>query len=138
MDRRIDLETTVNADLETTVNATLDEVWHLWTTTEGIKSFLVDEANIELEPGGTYEVLFDMSAKEGFRGSEGCCILSYLPQEMLSFTWNAPPTIPKLRKLGPCTWVVVRFESMDDKIVRVKLSFHSRGMRRRLFRNFAS
>jgi len=63
-----------------------------------------------------------MSAKEGFRGSEGCCILSYIPEEMLSFSWNAPPTIPKLRKLGPCTWVVVRFESLDDKIVRVKLT----------------
>jgi len=114
MDRRI--------DVEATVNASLDDVWRLWTTTEGMKSFLVDEADIKLEPGGFYEVFFDMEAVEGSRGSEGCRILSYLPQEMISFSWNAPPTIPELRKLGPCTWVVVRFEAVSDKQTRVKIT----------------
>ena len=114
MDRRIDLEATVSGPL--------DKVWRLWTTTEGMKSFLVDEANIQLEPGGHYEICFDRNAPEGSRGSEGCRILSYLPNEMLSFSWNAPPTIPDLRKLGPCTWVVVRFEALGEKQTRVKIT----------------
>lgn len=114
MDRRI--------DRETTANASLDEVWKLWTTTEGMKSFLVEEASIQLEPGGEYEIYFSKDAPEGSRGSEGCRILSYLPNEMLSFSWNAPPTIPELRKLGPCTWVVVRFEKLGDNETRVKIT----------------
>ncbi|MCP4684446.1 MAG: SRPBCC domain-containing protein [bacterium] len=114
MDRRI--------DLETTVNASADDVWKLWTTSEGMKAFLVEEAHIDLEPGGPYEVYFDKTAPEGSRGSEGCRILSYLPNEMLSFSWNAPPTIPALRQLGPCTWVVVRFISQGDKKTQVKIT----------------
>ena len=109
-------------DLETTVEAGLDEVWRLWTTSEGMKSFLVEEANIKLEPGGSYEIYFNNKGPEGERGSEGCRILSYLPKEMLSFSWNAPPSIPALRKIGPCTWVAVRFEALGEKQTRVKLT----------------
>lgn len=43
----------------------------------------------------------------GFQGSEDCRILSYVPQEMLSFTWNFPPSIPEIR--FEHTWVVLRF-----------------------------
>lgn len=114
MDRRI--------DLEATVGGSIDDLWQLWTTTEGMKSFLVEEADIRLEPGGSFEIYFNSEGADGERGSEGCRILSYLPNEMLSFSWNAPPTIPNLRKLGPCTWVVVRFEAVGEKQTKVKIT----------------
>jgi len=81
------------------------EVWALWASTEGITRWLVEEAKIELRPGGLYEVYFMLDAPEGSRGSETCRVLSFLPERMLSFTWNAPPHLGRTRLLH--TWVVV-------------------------------
>lgn len=81
------------------------EVWTLWTTTEGVTRWLVDQANIDLRPGGLYEVYFMLDAPAGSRGSETCRVLSFLPERMVSFTWNAPPHLARTRHLH--TWVVV-------------------------------
>jgi len=107
---------------EITITAPLPEVWAAWTTTEGVTSFFAPQAEIELKPGGRYELFFDTEAPEGSRGAEGCTVLSYRPMEMLSFTWNAPPTIPNLRKLGPCAWVVVQFDELKDSQVRIRIT----------------
>lgn len=105
---------------ETVVPATLEEVWHAWTTVEGINSFFTPNAEVELRVGGKYEMYFDMSAEPGMRGAEDCHVLSYLPMEMLSYEWNAPPSIPNLRRAGAKTWVVMQFEDLGDNRVRIK------------------
>jgi len=86
------------------------EVWKLWTTKAGLQRWLVDEARVDLIPGGRFEVLFLDQPKDGQRGSEGCRVLSFLPERMLSFTWNAPPGHTRTRFQH--TWVVV--ELADD------------------------
>ncbi len=93
---------------ERTVDADLDEVWNAWTTTEGAESFFAPRAKVDLRIGGQYEMYFVSSAPIGQRGGEGLRILSYLPKEMLSFEWNAPPQFGKLR--GVKTWVVLQFQ----------------------------
>ena len=105
---------------ETVIPASLEEVWQAWTTTEGIQSFFTPNANVELKVGGKYELFFDMSAEPGMRGAEDCHVLSYLPMEMLSYEWNAPPSIPILREAGVKTWVVMQFEDLGDNRVRIK------------------
>ena len=90
--------------LDTIVNAPAAEVWKLWTTSDGMRSFLT-EANVELRIGGPFELYFDPEAPQGSRGSEGCVILSYDPGHMLSFSWNAPPKFAHARTRY--TWVVV-------------------------------
>ncbi|MDF1543868.1 MAG: SRPBCC domain-containing protein [bacterium] len=107
-------------ELDETIAAPLKQVWAAWTTTEGITSWLVQEAEIDLRIGGAYELYFAIEAPKGSRGAEGCKVLSYAPQRMLSFSWNAPPTIPKLRKLGPCTWVVLEFEALDPNKTAIR------------------
>ena len=59
-------------------------------------------------PGGAYEIYFSPESPPGFRGSEGCQILAVQPLEMISFTWNAPPSIPGIRE--QFTHVVIRLE----------------------------
>jgi uncharacterized protein YndB with AHSA1/START domain/uncharacterized protein YciI len=110
---------------EVTVTASAHEVWRAWTTAEGAKTFFAPEAHIELRVGGPYELYFAPSAPEGQRGSEGCRVLSFLPGEMLSFSWSAPPTFPEIRKERTC--VVVRFEDLGDGRVRVRLCHHGWG-----------
>ena len=113
-------EKTRRVELEIVVNASLDDVWRAWTTNEGVRSFFSERANVRLAIGGPFEMFFVSDAPKGQQGSEGCKILSYLPKEMLSFSWNAPPKFAHAR--GRFTWVVLRFEELSGSHVRVKLS----------------
>jgi uncharacterized protein YndB with AHSA1/START domain/uncharacterized protein YciI len=108
---------TVKAD----VPASRADVWRVWTTSEGMKSFLVEDAHIELRVGGPFELYFDAQAAPGLRGSKGCHILSYIPERMLSFEWNAPPSIPNLRNANTRNWVVVFFEEKSDHDTSITL-----------------
>jgi uncharacterized protein YndB with AHSA1/START domain len=103
-----------------TVSTSVADVWQAWTTPEGALTFFAPKANVELKIGGRYEMLFNPDEPPGSQGGEGLKILSYLPQEMLSFTWNAPPKYPTVRNQH--TWVVVQFEPVDADNTRVKLT----------------
>ncbi len=108
---------------EIVMNASRAEVWHLWTTNEGMRAALgLTGTDIDLKLGGKFEIYFSMSPPAGQRGSEGCTILSYDPLEMFAFTWNAPPTIPALRDKGAKTQVVVRFSTVDGEKTKVHLT----------------
>jgi uncharacterized protein YndB with AHSA1/START domain/uncharacterized protein YciI len=108
-------------DLETVIPAPIDSVWQAWTTSDGFKSFLVADARVELRVGGPFELYFAEDSPPGLRGSEGCHILSYIPGRLLSFEWNAPPSIPNLRNANMRNWVVVFFEAVSPVETRLKL-----------------
>ncbi len=84
------------------------ELWPLWTTRAGITKWLVDEAKIELRPGGAYEVYFLTDGPKGLQGSETCRVLSFVHERMVSFSWNAPPHLARTRWRH--TWVVIELE----------------------------
>jgi uncharacterized protein YndB with AHSA1/START domain len=107
---------------EVEVSGPIESVYQKWSTEAGLKSFLVQGAKVELRTGGPFEIYFDMEAAEGSRGSEGCQVLSYLPNEMLSFTWNAPPKFTEIRKNGPHTFVVLQFFPVGKDKTRIKLT----------------
>ncbi len=109
MNEQSSTEKIINCQIE--VPASLDRVWSAWTTEEGVKSFFAPNCRIELKPGGSYEMLFDLNAKEGMQGGEGMIILAIQSMQMLSFTWNAPPSLPNVR--GQMTHVTVRFNKID-------------------------
>lgn len=90
---------------EATVKAPLRAVWKAWTTDEGVRTFFAPDSNVELKIGGLYEIFFLPDAAEGDKGSDGMRVLSFLPEKMLSFEWNNPPSLPEVR--GEKTWVVV-------------------------------
>jgi uncharacterized protein YndB with AHSA1/START domain/predicted enzyme related to lactoylglutathione lyase len=95
------------------------DVWGLWSSRAGLVRWLVDDAHVELRPGGAYEVYFLTDAPRGLRGSETCRVLSFVPGRMLSFTWNAPPHLARTRWLH--TWVVVELED-DGEGTRVRVT----------------
>lgn len=100
------IENTISAEI--LVDAFLSDVWEAWTTESGAKTFFAPDCKIDLRPGGAYEMYFSPDSPKGLRGGEGCQILAVEPMEMLSFTWNAPPSMPEVR--GQFTHVVVQFE----------------------------
>lgn len=83
--------------LERIVNAPSSAVWEAWTTAGGLKSFLAPQANIERKIGGAFEVFFNPADER--MSTKGCKLLSYLPEEMISFQWSLPgdvfPELPK-------------------------------------------
>jgi uncharacterized protein YndB with AHSA1/START domain len=107
------------------VSGPRDEVWKCWTTSEGMKSFFASESKIELTPGGSYELYLGPPEAAPERGSEGCKVLGFLPGEILSFDWNAPPKFPEIRKQRTC--VVIRLQPAGEGKTRVLLDQHGWG-----------
>ena len=102
---------------EVTVPTSLDSAWEAWTTTEGVKTFFASSAKVELRVGGPFEMYFNTDAPKGSQGSEDCHILSYLPMQMLSFEWNAPPSFGELRDKR--TQVILMFDRVDAAHTKV-------------------
>lgn len=109
-----------NIDRQVRVEAPVEAVWRLWTTSEGIAEFFTRESTVELKVGGKFEMYFLPEPDEVGRGSEGCTITGFEPGKRLSFTWNAPPSVPSLRLANRFTQVDVTFEADGaDTIVRL-------------------
>ena len=105
--------------VEAVVAAPVADVYAAWTTPEGIRGFFEVDAAVGLRIGGPMEFYFIPEAPPGGQGSEGCQILSYVPDEMLSFSWNAPPQFPEERARH--TWVVIDFTDRGDGTTLVRL-----------------
>jgi uncharacterized protein YndB with AHSA1/START domain len=110
-------ERTIDKQVE--IAATLDQAWDAWTTREGITSFFSPDAKIEPRVGGAFEVYMDPLAEPGLKGADEMRYMALQPKKMLSFDWNAPPSLPEAR--AQRTFVVVRFEPIGDKLTRVSL-----------------
>lgn len=98
-------EPTINKSV--CIPAPIDKVWDAWTTEEGLK-FFAPACNIDIRPDGPYEIFFMPDAPPGMRGADGMRVLAVEHHKMLSFTWNAPPSLPHTR--GQRTVVILRFE----------------------------
>jgi len=48
--------------------------------------------------------------------------MSYLPNQMLSFTWNAPPEFAEVRNHQHKAWVVVNFNVINEEQTEVELN----------------
>ena len=106
-------------DEKITVKANVDEVWKAWTTTEGIKTFFAPDAKVELRVDGAFEIYMNPFAAVGMKGADEMRIVGFQEKKMLTFTWNAPPSLPEARKQR--TVVIVRFISRGDVLTDVTL-----------------
>jgi uncharacterized protein YndB with AHSA1/START domain len=104
---------------EVVVPAPVEAVWRSWTTQEGIQSFFAPEAVVEPRAGGAFHIHIDPYGKPGRKGADDMRFLALQPPKMLSFDWNAPPSMPEVRQQR--TFVVVRLADIDGKSTRVSL-----------------
>ena len=105
---------------EVVVKAALPAVWDAWTTTEGIKTFFAPDAHVEARPDGPFEIYINPFAEPGMKGADGMRFLAVQPMTMLSYTWNAPPSLPEARKQR--TVVILRFTPVSDQETRVTMT----------------
>jgi uncharacterized protein YndB with AHSA1/START domain len=106
-------------DKEVVVAAPIDEVWQAWTTKAGIESFFAPEAEIDPRVGGAFHIHMDPFAAPGLKGADEMRFMALQKPTMLSFDWNAPPSLPETR--AQRTFVVVRLADIDGKSTRVGL-----------------
>lgn len=105
------------------INAPLDSVWSRFSTASGRRKFLAPATTFELATLGRVDILFNPSAPEGQRGAENNRILTVQEKQMISFTWDAPPQWPEIRKHR--TVVVFRFYNVGPS--KTLVTFHQLG-----------
>lgn len=105
------------------INAPLDSVWSRWTTEAGRAKFFAPASQLELATLGFMEILFMPNAPHGERGAENNRVLAFQDKHLLSFTWDAPPVFPEIRKQR--TVVILRFHKLENK--KTLLVFHQTG-----------
>ena len=106
-------------DKEVLLDATLEQAWAAWTTRDGIRSFFAPDAVVQPQVGGAFHIHMDPGAEPGMKGADDMRFMALQPMKMLSFDWNAPPSLPQVR--AQRTFVVVRFFPVDDRHTRVTL-----------------
>jgi len=106
-------------DKEVVVPAPVAEVWQDWTTKAGIESFFAPEAEIDARVGGAFHIHMDPFGAPGMKGADDMRYMALQPMKMLSFDWNAPPSLPEARQQR--TFVVVRLHDIDGKSTRVTI-----------------
>jgi uncharacterized protein YndB with AHSA1/START domain len=104
---------------EVIVNAPPADVWSAWTTKAGITSFFAPDAVVDAKVGGAFHVHIDPLAEPGMKGADDMRFMALQPNRMLSFDWNAPPSLPEVR--AQRTFVVVRLEPRGAAQTRVTL-----------------
>jgi len=104
-------------EITQSVNAPVAAVYERFTTSAGWKKFLGAEAAIDLRVGGSWEVYFG----DDKIGSNGCQVLSYIPNEMVSFSWNAPPTFAERAQR---IWCVVHFTKDGENKTSVRFQHY--------------
>jgi uncharacterized protein YndB with AHSA1/START domain len=110
-------ERAINASV--IVKASVADVYKTFTTTAGVKTFFAPDAVVEPVVGGLFEMHMNPLAAPGDKGGDGMRFLALQENKMISFTWNAPPSLPEARKQR--TMVIVRFVEKGDKETEVKL-----------------
>jgi len=100
------------------VNTSLQNAWALWTTEEGVKSWLhIDAAVIEPRFGGAYELYFAPDHSDN--NTKDCKILTYEPFRKLVFQWKGPSSLAVMNDQPLPTRVEVQFESLEKNKTRL-------------------
>lgn len=106
-------------DKQVVVAAPIEKVWQAWTTRAGIQTFFAPDAEIEARVGGAFHIHMDPLAEPGMKGADEMRFMALQRPTMLSFDWNAPPSLPEAR--AQRTFVVVRLAPVDAGSTRVTL-----------------
>lgn len=107
---------------EVVLDLPVRSVWHLFTTEEGVESWMVAQAKVDLRVGGSFRTSY--SPEVDLQGEEAIVnrILSYEPERMISIqNVQAPPGFDK-PELFQQTWSVVRFEPLGPSRTRVVIT----------------
>jgi uncharacterized protein YndB with AHSA1/START domain len=94
-------------------------VWAALTTKDGVESWMVTHAEIDLRVGGKMLTHYDPNGVIGDPNTIENTILSFEPERMLSIKATRPPANFAMKESIQNMWTVVRFEPVSDRQTRV-------------------
>jgi uncharacterized protein YndB with AHSA1/START domain len=106
---------------EAIINAPVDEVWRLFTTAEGMQSWMVPRAEIDLRVGGLMRTRY---GEDGALGDDKTIvnrILSFEPQRMLSLQVDKAPADFEFRDHVAGMWTVIYFQPLEPGMTSVRV-----------------
>lgn len=80
---------------ETISPAPVSELWRLWTTSEGLQSWVAPVAAIDLRVGGIWEASYDRNARIGDAANIRNRVVAFVPERLIVIQIaDAPPNFP--------------------------------------------
>jgi len=104
---------------EIIINAGLQDVWNAMTTDDGLKSFMVPTAKIELKTGGAWETNYRIGSRIGDADNIRNQVLCYVPLEMLALKVNLTGAFPDGPRKAGTLFAVLTFKQLDPKSVLI-------------------
>jgi uncharacterized protein YndB with AHSA1/START domain len=104
---------------EALIAAPVADVWDAMTTKEGVESWMVAHAEIDLRVGGRMLTHYDANGVIGDENTIENTILSFDPQRMLSIKATKPPAKFPFKEALKAMWTVIYFEPVDSGHTRV-------------------
>jgi len=106
---------------EAIINAPVKEVWRLFTTKEGMESWMVAHAEIDLKVGGLMHTHYDPKGALGDPKTIVNQILTFEPERMLSINvYQAPVDFP-LPEAVKGMWTVIYFQPLEPGMTNVRI-----------------
>lgn len=104
---------------EATINATQTELWAAFTTREGMESWMVARADVDLKIGGSMRTLY---SKDGVLGDENTISSEFISLDsprMYSTRITKPPKKFPFMNAWKSVWTVVYFEPVTANTTKV-------------------
>jgi uncharacterized protein YndB with AHSA1/START domain len=105
---------------EGTVNAPINEVWKVWSTSEGYKAVGVALAHVDLRVGGLIRSRYAADGTLGDALTIENEILAFEPPRMIAFRIHKTPSNFPFKEAWKQTWTVVTLSPLPDGRTHVR------------------
>ena len=103
------------------IEANIDDVWHAFTTTDGLKSWAAPLADIDFRVGGKWRANYNKDGKLGDETTIENTILSYDPKRMLSLKATGFPKGFGFVDAAKHTWSIFYFSRMSESKTKITI-----------------
>lgn len=107
---------------EGVVNAPMEEVWKVFSTSEGYRILGPALAEVELSIGGTIRSRYRADGTLGDEETIENVILAYEPPTMMAIQIQKPPKTFPFKEAWKHTWTVITLSPVEGDKTRVRIS----------------
>ena len=105
---------------ERTINAPIEDVWRVWSTSEGYKSVGVALADVDLRVGGLIRARYDANGTLGDAQTIENEILAFEPPRMMAIRIRRTPANFPFKEAWKQTWTVLTLTPLADGRTHVR------------------
>lgn len=107
---------------EVVVPAGVRDVWHAFTTADGLRTWAAPVVEFELKTGGKFHSSYQPDGSADAPGSIHNTVLSYVPFKMLAFKIGLTQAFPEVPRQAGTLFAVAELQPLGTNKTRVTLS----------------